>query len=124
MRTFNSSATSVFVNYYEHWQMTHKNPLAEKTCLVFLAVCSPVEELLREAVLHVAGRRLLLYPALQQHLLVHLPLLLLLFQVLLHAKPLPVELLVLLRGVVELQSNHQNELLSGMEPLWSLQEWL
>lgn len=78
-------------------------------------MCLPVEELLREAVLHVAGGGLLLDPTLQQHLLVHLLLLLLLFQVLLHAQPLPVELLVLLRGVVELSWKPSNEILSEMD---------
>lgn len=67
----------------------------------------PVEELLREAVLHAAGRGLLLDPALQQHLLVHLLLLLLLLQVLLHAEALPVELLVLLCRVPELRGENE-----------------
>lgn len=98
--------------------------LGRKICLVFLAVCLPVEELLREAVLHVAGRGLLLNPTLQQHLLVHLPLLLLLFQVLLHAKPLPVELFVLLGGVVELRRNHQIKQCRKWTPMCFLQEWL
>ncbi len=69
-----------------------------------LAVSVPVEELLCEAVLHVAGRGLLLDPSLQQHLLVHLPLLLLLLQVLLHAKTLPIELLILLCRVTKLRN--------------------
>lgn len=73
---------------------------------VSVAASVPVEELLCEAVLHVAGRGLLLDPALQQHLLVHLPLLLLLLQVLLHTETLPVELLVLLCGVAELRIEH------------------
>lgn len=73
---------------------------------MFLDACLPVEELLCEAVLHVARRGFLLDPPLQQHLLVHLPLLLLLLQVLLHAKPLPIEFLVLLCGVVELRRSH------------------
>ena len=72
----------------------------------FLCVCVPVEELLREAVLHVAGRGLLLDPSLQQHLLVELPLLLLLLQVLLHTEALPVVLLVLLRRVTKLKVEH------------------
>lgn len=73
------------------------------TSWVSLVVSVPVEELLCEAVLHVAGRGLLLDPTLQQHLLVHLPLLLLLLQVLLHTKALPVELLILLCRVTELR---------------------
>ena len=73
------------------------------------AATVPVEELLGEAVLHVGCGRLLLDPALQQHLLVQLPLLLLLLQVLLHAQPLAVELLKLLRGVAQLRrgGSHQ-----------------
>lgn len=73
------------------------------TFWVPLAVSVPVEELLCEAVLHAARRGLLLDPTLQQHLLVHLPLLLLLLQVLLHTKTLPVELLILLCRVTELR---------------------
>ena len=68
------------------------------SCVFFL----PVEELLCEAVLHVAGWRVLLHPSLQQHLLIHLPLLLLLLQVLLHAETLPVIFLYVLCGVTPL----------------------
>lgn len=68
----------------------------------------PVEELLSEAVLHVAGRGLLLDPSLQQHLLVNLPLLLLLLQVLLHTKTLAIILLILLRGVTKLTIEHKS----------------
>lgn len=68
----------------------------------------PVEEGLCQAVLHVVGRGLLLDPSLQQHLLVHLPLLLLLLQVLLHAQPLAVKLLVLLCRVAELRRKTQS----------------
>lgn len=70
---------------------------------ISLAVFILVEELLCEAVLHVAGRRLLLDASFQQHLLVQLPLLLLLLQVLLHAQTLAIELLILLCRVPKLR---------------------
>lgn len=82
---------------------TPRDPSDAGTVWISRAFSVPVEELLREAVLHAAGRGLLLDPALQQHLLVHLLLLLLLLQVLLHAETLPIELLVLLRRVPELR---------------------
>lgn len=60
------------------------------------AGCVPVEKLFCEAVLHVAGQGVLLDVSLQQHLLIHLPLLLLLLQVLLNTKTLAIVLLILL----------------------------
>lgn len=80
-----------------------RDPSDTGTVWISRAWSIPVEELLREAVLHAAGRGLLLDPTLQQHLLVHLLLLLLLLQVLLHAETLPIKLLVLLRRVPELR---------------------
>ena len=60
---------------------------------------SPAEERLSEVVL---GSILWLHPSLQQHLLVKLPLLLLLFQMLLHTETLPIKLLYVLCGVTTL----------------------
>lgn len=88
--------------------------LSDKVCL---AMTVPVEELLCEAVLHVAGRRLLLDTSLQQHLLVHLPLLLLLLQVLLHTKTLPVVFFILLRWVPKLRITHDDKQRKHMENL-------
>lgn len=59
----------------------------------FIVAFSPAKEGLGEVVL---GSILELHPSLQQHLLVKLPLLLLLLQMLLHAKTLPVILLYVL----------------------------
>lgn len=71
---------------------------------------SPAEEGFSEVVL---GSILGLHSPLQQHLLVKLLLLLLLFQMLLHAEPLPVILLDVLSGVTTLDTHkdtsYQNE---------------
>lgn len=71
---------------------------------LYVATPSPAEERLGEVVL---GSILRLDASLQQHLLVQLLLLLLLFQVLLHAETLPVILLDGLCGVTALNTQTQ-----------------
>lgn len=70
-----------------------------------LSIVLPAEKRLGEVVL---GSVLELHAALQQHLVVKLPLLLLLLQMLLHAKPLPVILLNLLCGASALDRHTIN----------------
>lgn len=67
----------------------------------------PAKKCLGEVVL---GSILLLHTSLQQHLLIQLSLLLLLFQMLLHPKPLPVVLLDVLCGVTALKKHSHCEI--------------
>lgn len=101
------------------WMDLDKDKLCRSTRLAFHSsltsnsvgmTSSPAEEGFCEVVL---GSILGLHSPLQQHLLVKLLLLLLLFQMLLHAEPLSVILLDVLSGVMTLDTDkdtsHQNE---------------
>lgn len=101
------------------WMDLDKDKLCRSTRLAFHSsltsnpvgmTSSPAEEGFCEVVL---GSILGLHSPLQQHLLVKLLLLLLLFQMLLHAEPLSVILLDVLSGVTTLDTDkdtsHQNE---------------